>query len=46
MLAAHFLEEARQRASLSPVRSISKEALRTLASAPWPGNVRELASTI
>jgi two-component system, NtrC family, response regulator HydG len=46
MLAAHFLEEARQRASLSPVRSISEEALRTLASAPWPGNVRELASTI
>jgi two-component system response regulator HydG len=45
-LAAHFLEEARQRASLSPVRSISDEALRTLTAAPWPGNVRELASAI
>jgi DNA-binding NtrC family response regulator len=45
-LAAHFLEEARQRASLSPVRSINDEALRTLTAAPWPGNVRELASAI
>jgi DNA-binding NtrC family response regulator len=45
-LVTRFLEEARQRASLSPVRSISDEALRTLASAPWPGNVRELASAI
>jgi two-component system, NtrC family, response regulator HydG len=45
-LAWHFLEEARQRASLSPVRSISDEALRTLTAAPWPGNVRELASAI
>ncbi len=45
-LAAHFLEEARQRASLAPGRSISDEALRTLAAAPWPGNVRELASAI
>jgi|HubBroStandDraft_1064217.scaffolds.fasta_scaffold02712_6 two-component system, NtrC family, response regulator HydG len=45
-LAAHFLEQARQRASLSPVRSINDEALRTLTAAPWPGNVRELASAI
>jgi two-component system response regulator HydG len=45
-LAAHFLEEARQRSPLSPARSISDEALRTLTAAPWPGNVRELASTI
>jgi transcriptional regulator with GAF, ATPase, and Fis domain len=45
-LAVHFLEEARQRASLSPVRSISDDALRMLTAAPWPGNVRELASTI
>lgn len=45
-LAAHFLEEARKRASRSPVRSISDEALRTLTAAAWPGNVRELASAI
>ncbi len=45
-LAAHFLEQACLRAPLSPVRSISDEALRALSSAPWPGNIRELASAI
>lgn len=45
-LAAHFLEEARQRSTRSRVRSISDESLRALAEAPWPGNVRELASVI
>jgi two-component system, NtrC family, response regulator HydG len=45
-LAEHFLAEARQRAPLSPVRSIDPEALRILSEAPWPGNVRELASAI
>jgi two-component system, NtrC family, response regulator HydG len=45
-LALHFLAEARQRASLSQVRSIGDEALRALTEAAWPGNVRELASAI
>ncbi|MDP9152275.1 MAG: sigma-54 dependent transcriptional regulator, partial [Myxococcota bacterium] len=45
-LAAHFLEEARQRASRSRVKSIGDEALRVLTDAPWPGNIRELASVI
>jgi two-component system response regulator HydG len=45
-LAAHFLAEARQRAPLSPVRSIGRDALRVLTDAAWPGNVRELASAI
>jgi two-component system response regulator HydG len=46
VLAAYFLAEARQRAPLSPVRSIGPDALRILSEAPWPGNVRELASAI
>ncbi|MDP9002342.1 MAG: sigma-54 dependent transcriptional regulator [Myxococcota bacterium] len=45
-LAQHFLEEARQRASGSMVRSIDDVALHALMEAPWPGNVRELASAI
>jgi len=45
-LAQHFLSEARQRASQTPVRSISEDALRVLADGAWPGNVRELASAI
>jgi two-component system response regulator HydG len=45
-LAQHFLSEARQRASRTPVRSIGDDALRVLAGAAWPGNVRELASAI
>jgi two-component system response regulator HydG len=45
-LAAHFLSEARQRASGTPVRSIGEDALRVLSDAAWPGNVRELASAI
>ena len=45
-LAEHFLAEARQRAPLSPVRSIDPAALRILSDAPWPGNVRELANAI
>jgi two-component system response regulator HydG len=45
-LATHFLEQARRRAPLSPVRSIGAEALRVLVDAAWPGNVRELASCI
>ncbi len=45
-LAAHFLAQARQRASRSRVESISDEALRVLADAPWPGNIRELASAV
>jgi DNA-binding NtrC family response regulator len=45
-LAEYFLEEARQRAPQSPVRSIGPGALRILSAAPWPGNVRELANEI
>jgi two-component system response regulator HydG len=45
-LAAHFLLQARKRAPDSPVRSISRETLRSLAKRPWPGNLRELASAI
>ncbi len=45
-LALHFLSEARRRASQTPVRSISEDALRVLADGAWPGNVRELASAI
>ncbi|MDP9033411.1 MAG: sigma-54 dependent transcriptional regulator [Myxococcota bacterium] len=45
-LAAHFLEEARQRAPHCRVKSISSDALRVLTDAPWPGNIRELASAI
>jgi two-component system response regulator HydG len=45
-LAEHFLREARQRAPLSPVRSIAPDVLRILSEAPWPGNIRELASWI
>jgi two-component system response regulator HydG len=45
-LAAHFLAQACQRAPLSPVRSIGKDALDALDTMPWRGNVRELASVI
>jgi two-component system response regulator HydG len=45
-LAAYFLASARQRAPLSPVRSIGPDAIRVLSEASWPGNVRELASCI
>ncbi len=45
-LAAHLLAEARQRAPLSPVRSIGPAALRAMTAARWPGNVRELASVV
>jgi two-component system response regulator HydG len=45
-LALHFLSEAQQRATDTPVRSIGDEALRVLKQAAWPGNVRELASAI
>jgi two-component system, NtrC family, response regulator HydG len=45
-LAARFLAEARQRAPLSPVRTIGEDALRVLTASSWPGNVRELASSI
>jgi two-component system response regulator HydG len=45
-LAAHFLAQACQRAPMSPVRSIGKEALQMLSERAWPGNVRELASSI
>jgi two-component system response regulator HydG len=45
-LATYFLTDARQRAPLSPVRTIAPEALRVLSDAPWPGNVRELANSI
>ena len=46
MLVAHFLEQACERAPLSPVRSIGPEALHALMAAPWPGNVRELANYV
>jgi two-component system response regulator HydG len=46
VLAAHFLEQACRRAPGSPVRSIGRDALRSLSEAAWPGNVRELASSI
>ena len=45
-LAAHFLAAARQRAPMSPVRSIGQDALRALSESSWPGNVRELANCI
>jgi DNA-binding NtrC family response regulator len=45
-LAAHFLAAARQRAPMSPVRSIGEDALRALSESSWPGNVRELANSI
>jgi two-component system response regulator HydG len=45
-LAKYFLAEARERAPLSPVRSIGPDALRKLSDSAWPGNVRELASSI
>ena len=45
-LAAHFLAQACSRAPASPVRSIGRDALQSLAQRAWPGNVRELASAI
>ncbi|HEY8087095.1 MAG TPA: sigma-54 dependent transcriptional regulator [Polyangiaceae bacterium] len=46
MLAAHFLAQACARAPTSPVRSIGRDALRSLTERSWPGNIRELASSI
>ena len=45
-LAAHFLEKARERSPMSPVRSIAEEAMCVLQQATWLGNVRELENTI
>jgi two-component system, NtrC family, response regulator HydG len=45
-LATHFLEQARERSPMSPVKSISDEAMSVLQKAAWLGNVRELENTI
>jgi two-component system response regulator HydG len=45
-LARSFLARARERAPVSPVKSISSELLELLSHGSWPGNVRELQSTI
>ncbi len=45
LLAAHFLDQNRQRLGLGPVR-LSEEARERLVGADWPGNVRELENVI
>ncbi len=45
LLAAHFLDGARRRLGLGPVR-LTEEAKQRLAAAAWPGNVRELENVI
>ncbi|MFN2371633.1 MAG: sigma 54-interacting transcriptional regulator, partial [Candidatus Krumholzibacteriia bacterium] len=44
-LAAHFLDEARRRLGLGPLR-LAPEARARLVAADWPGNVRELENVI
>ena len=44
-LAAHFLDDCRQRLGLGPLR-LSDSALEQLVLAEWPGNVRELENVI
>lgn len=45
VLAEHFVEKYSTANGLS-LRSLSKEALDELCTAPWPGNVRELENTL
>ena len=45
VLAAHFLDRARRKLGLGPVR-LSPTAREMLIAAPWPGNVRELENVI
>jgi anaerobic nitric oxide reductase transcription regulator len=45
LLAAHFLDDCRQRLGLGPLR-LSDSALERLTIADWPGNVRELENVI
>jgi anaerobic nitric oxide reductase transcription regulator len=45
LLAAHFLDDCRQRLGLGPLR-LSDGALERLTIADWPGNVRELENVI
>jgi two-component system, NtrC family, response regulator HydG len=45
-LALHFLEHARERSPMSPVKFIAEEAMSILQQASWYGNVRELENTI
>ena len=45
LLAAHFLDAARRRLGVGPLR-LSEEAKQRLQDAPWPGNVRELENVI
>jgi len=45
ILAAHFLDDCRQRLGLGPLR-LSNQALERLVSAEWPGNIRELENVI
>jgi DNA-binding NtrC family response regulator len=46
ILAAYFLEKARERTGRIAVRFISPGAMTLLEDYPWPGNVRELENTI
>jgi two-component system response regulator HydG len=46
LLAAHFLERARQRNPGSPVRALSDELVAALSRHDWPGNVRELENLV
>jgi len=45
LLAAHFLDRARRRLGLGPLR-LTEEAKALLARADWPGNVRELDNVV
>jgi two-component system, NtrC family, response regulator HydG len=45
-LLAHFLDVARSKHPLSPVRRLSSEAMQRLLDHAWPGNVRELEHVV
>jgi anaerobic nitric oxide reductase transcription regulator len=45
ILAAHFLDQARRKLGLGPIR-LAPEARERLMSASWPGNVRELENVL
>ncbi len=45
LLAAYFLDQARRRLGLGPLR-LSPEAREMLITADWPGNVRELENVL
>jgi transcriptional regulator with PAS, ATPase and Fis domain len=46
LLAAHFLERARERTGRASVKHLSPGAMTLLEDYSWPGNVRELENTI